>query len=264
MHAPGRLLAYDSSMMFLRLLLVPTVFFLIAWAAHRVDQYRGVEQFYFFLGVLSGLFALLGVLVGLGSQSLKHRLAIAILASFGLIIVCLWRQNGILEFCLGFIRILVLGPAWWAVRRMRGVVFCRREQLSEYRLQPIKLWHLFAFTFAVALFLGFVRLFKDYEGLVENVVLVIAVGSVGGFGALNPLIVSYAAMSLRHVSGAVPYVVVVLMLAFCLGALGYSQTDDPRELIYWSVVTFVEATVTALGIAVFRLAGYRLGRPGTG
>lgn len=240
------------------------ILFVTAYAASRVDHAGGSLNGFVFNGFISGLFALLGVVLGVADEKLPKRLGVAAFGAFGLSLVFLLRpQFNVWELLLSICRLIVLGAAFIWVRRSWNVVFTCRSSFPIFDLGKPKLSHLFGFITTVAILLSFMRFLKHYNGPGGNAFLVVVTAYVGIFAALIPLLAATAALGQRDLSAVPLFALAILMLATCMGVFSFSQTDSWLTGLRWSLNSILEALTIASAVLALRLGGYKLIRAPT-
>ena len=230
-----------------------------AFVASWIDRGAGAFDGFLFNAVVAAEFALLGVLLALVDAPITQRLRVVILGSVGIGFVSILRPffNG-WELLFAVMRLVVLAAVFAFIRVSRGLVLSNRDPSARVDWKALSLRHLFLFTAVVALFLSFVRLLKNYDGAGGDIFLVILTVLIGAFAGLVPVVAAIGALGQRSASGAVPYGVAVLLLATCMGAFAYSQTDNVNTGLRWSIGSVAEGLIIAGAILVARRRGYEL------
>ncbi len=231
-----------------------------AYFASWVDTIGTLLGGLIFNGTASGIFALLGVVLGILDESILKRLGVVILGTLGLSAVFVLRPqfNG-WEFLLSLVRLFLLSVSFGIVRIHWHVVFTSRRPSQPTAWENVKLWHLFGFTSIAAMFLALVRFLKDYDGPGEGVFMLAVTVTVGIFAATVPLTAAFTAMGARDLLHGASFALPVAMLAACMGIFSFSQTNSIHTGLQWSVNSVVEALTVAIGVFLLRLQGYRLG-----
>ena len=230
-----------------------------AYAASWVDHTGTLLDGFIFNGIVSGLFALLGVVLGIFDESIPKRLSFVLLGAVGLCAIFLLRPqfNG-WELLLSVVRLVLLCLFFGILRARRNVVFTSRRPSQLTGWGNLKLWHLFGFTSIVAMFLAFVRFLKDYDGPGGEIFTIAVIVIVAIFAATIPLMAAYATIGQRDFLHGIPFALLVVMIAACIGIFSYSQTDDLRTGLQWSVNSIVEALTLTVALLLLRLRGYHL------
>ncbi len=242
-----------SSLTFLFVLLA------IASCAAGVDHAGSLLNGFVFNGVASGVFALLGIVVGMASENLEKRLGVAAAGVFGLFGVFLLRpQFNEAELLLSSSRLIVLSVFSVWVRHRRRLVFTNHLRSAGSEWGKLTLSHLFAFTAAIAAFLAFSRFLKDDHELRGAMFLVTMTIIVGVFAALVPFIAALAAIGAQNLWSGTLFSLAILMLAMCMGVFVYSQTDSLNTSLQFSLNSILEALTVTGALLVFRCRGYHL------
>lgn len=239
-----------------------TFLFLIltaAYTAMSLDHAGTPLDGFLFSGIVSGLFALLGVIIGVADETLAKRLGIGLIGALGLCgVFLLHPQFDAWGLLLSICRLVLMGTVFLWVRHRRNVVFSNRPGSPACEWGKLRLLHLFGFTLIVALFLSLVRILKQYDGSGGDAWLIVVVVSFGVFAAMVPLFSAIATIGRPDIVSAIPCVLAILTLAMCMGFFAYSQTDSWRMGIRFSLKSILEASTVAGALLALRLRGYYL------